>query len=266
METGLTCATAPPAHRNGWAAWRSYVKLVRFHYHISFVIVLLGVLTVTRTITVGLMASLAGLYVSFNILLYGAIYAINAIADVESDREHPLKSRRPLAGGEIAVNSALRFAGVLLGCGLLSGGVFFGAGMLAVYAGFVATNLFYTFIAKRIAYLEIVFNGLTYPLRYFMGAHLAGGRVSVYLLSLVFLVAVGACALRRRVEGTDRYSHGALLWLEALPLAAMGLLRLIDRGSHNVFYICAGGTHLALVFGPKVFPPMRRGLLQVWTK
>src|SRR5215203_2675805 len=50
--------------------------------------------------------------------LSGAVYAANDVLDVEEDRKHPRKRRRPVASGEISPVSALVFAAVLAAAGL----------------------------------------------------------------------------------------------------------------------------------------------------
>src|SRR5712691_9069426 len=47
-------------------------------------------------------------------LLSGVVYLINDIADRDSDRQHPLKARRPIASGALSVASAT-VAAVLIG-------------------------------------------------------------------------------------------------------------------------------------------------------
>ena len=42
--------------------------------------------------------------------LSGAIYLINDVMDRERDRAHPVKSRRPLAAGELSVRTAIAAA------------------------------------------------------------------------------------------------------------------------------------------------------------
>ena len=39
--------------------------------------------------------------------LSGAVYLVNDVSDREADRQHPLKSRRPIASGALSVGAAL---------------------------------------------------------------------------------------------------------------------------------------------------------------
>src|SRR5690606_25811323 len=43
-------------------------------------------------------------------LLSGVVYVVNDVRDRDADRLHPVKSRRPIAAGDLPVGSALLFA------------------------------------------------------------------------------------------------------------------------------------------------------------
>jgi 4-hydroxybenzoate polyprenyltransferase len=47
-------------------------------------------------------------------IISSAVYIINDILDVDSDRSHPKKKYRPIASGEISIKQAVIFAAVLL--------------------------------------------------------------------------------------------------------------------------------------------------------
>ena len=102
-----------------------YLRLIRFHYHTTFAGVVLGaLLTAKPSAYTMLLVLLPALYLSFNVLLYGGIYTLNAIVDREADLKHPLKRYRPLPSGEVSVRSAAVFAVTMTTAGLLSAGFF----------------------------------------------------------------------------------------------------------------------------------------------
>ena len=155
--------------------WLSYVALFRFHYHCSFVGVLLGSLIVTRHWSGILLWRTFLLYVSLNVLLYGGLYALNAITDAEADSRHPLKHTRPVASGEISRKTAGVFAAGLIVAGFVTGWVWLGAEILPVYVLFLVLNLSYSLCFRNLFVLDVIFNSATHPPRFWLGMWLAGG-------------------------------------------------------------------------------------------
>lgn len=119
--------------------------------------------------------------------VYGGLYALIDVHDVEADRLHPFKQTRPVAAGQINPQTAF-----MLGVGLIS----FGVGtalvsdfkVLLVTLLFVAINLAYTFKFKSVPYLEILLNTITHPLHFAEGLWLAGGWVHLPLLAVWILL------------------------------------------------------------------------------
>ena len=102
-------------------AVKDYVSLIKFWSHMKFLPVILTALLFADHFSFSLLKLLLTLYISFNVFLYGGIYAINDIADIKSDRRHPLKRKRPIAAGKVTVKSALIFALALIALGLITG-------------------------------------------------------------------------------------------------------------------------------------------------
>jgi 4-hydroxybenzoate polyprenyltransferase len=77
--------------------------------------------------------------------LSGAVYLVNDVSDREADRQHPVKSRRPIASGALSTGAALLWALLLIGAGIGAafwlqpafGWTAFGYVVLAIAAGFV---------------------------------------------------------------------------------------------------------------------------------
>ncbi|MBA3440878.1 MAG: UbiA family prenyltransferase [Pyrinomonadaceae bacterium] len=257
-------------------AWSNYLRLIRFHFHITFISVPLGALFITNGVTVSLIESLFLLYVSFNILLYGGIYTINGIADIKSDEKHPSKRKRPLPSREISVKSAIAFSAVLLASGLSSGLLLFNSSVFYMYLAFLAVNIFYNLIAREIPYLEIIVNCVTHPLRFLMGVLLVNGKVPYLLLSAIFFMALGLVGVRRSLEKDVRgwearktlesYSDRRLLLLKLSACFAILLVMVADASISRAFYVATLTLYLALAFGPDFSSTLRRSLVTVWTR
>ena len=80
---------------------------------------------------------------------------LNDLTDLQADRQHPQKRRRPLASGDLPAVWGLVSVPLLLGLALLTGmplpPLFLG--MLIVY---FALNVAYSFYLKRIALLDVI--------------------------------------------------------------------------------------------------------------
>src|ERR1700730_1672173 len=70
-------------------------------------------------------------------LLSGVVYLINDIADRHTDRQHPLKARRPSASGALPVPAALTSA-VVLAAVALAGAFALGPRFFVVAASYLA--------------------------------------------------------------------------------------------------------------------------------
>ena len=60
----------------------------------------------------------AGLAFAVFCALSGVVYLVNDIRDVEADRQHPVKSRRPIAAGQLPISTAWTASAILTGVAL----------------------------------------------------------------------------------------------------------------------------------------------------
>jgi 4-hydroxybenzoate polyprenyltransferase len=178
----------------------AYVRLFKFRYHLSYTTVFFGAVIYPGAPFSQLAGSLILLYLFFNVFLYGGIYALNDVADVESDRQHPSKRLRPLAAGEISRSAAVFFALVMITLGVSGATWAFGATMAWVFTIFLLINALYSTVARNVPGLDLAFNSLTHPLRFVMGAWLAGHVARPAHVAVIFLFAVGVASLRRSIE------------------------------------------------------------------
>lgn len=130
--------------------------------------------------------------------VYGGLYTLNDLHDMDADRMHPIKCTRPVASGRIAPQTA-----AMVGAGLISFGV--GTALMAdlrVFAAamlFVAVNLAYTFRFKSVPYIEILMNTVTHPMRFAAGLLLAGSWEHWALLG-TWTLAVFAISTLKRIK------------------------------------------------------------------
>jgi decaprenyl-phosphate phosphoribosyltransferase len=255
---------------------RAAVPLLKFRYHVTFANVVFGAALFATELGPGLLLDLALLYVSFNVLLYGGIYTLNDIADRAADGRHPRKRDRPIAAGRVSVFAASAFGGSLVALGMLSGLVLFGPAIDACYVAVIACNAIYSLKARNVAYADVLFNSLTHPMRFLMGAMLAGRTPPAgHLLSLLLLAMVLSC-LRRIVErdspGWDaretltRYTPGELSALAFGCASALVVVAAIQAPLAPGFYAILLMATAILAGGGWWSPPVRSSLRTIWTQ
>jgi 4-hydroxybenzoate polyprenyltransferase len=264
------------SHVRARSHWRNYVALLRFHYHSSFVGVLLGVLVVTRHWPGPLVWRILLLYVSLNLLLYGGIYSLNAITDAEADSRRPFKHSRPVASGAISPTAAAAFAAGLIVAGFVTGWAWLGLEVMPVYLLLLALNVSYSLCFRNLFLLDVLFNSATHPPRFWLGMWLAGGGLAWDWLALVFLFAVGMSASRRSVllnHGSwDKhgslaiYSKVNLLVIKGAALGAIVLLWVLGQPSFQIPYIISVCAYVVCVGGIEAVPGVRSAFEKLWLR
>jgi 4-hydroxybenzoate polyprenyltransferase len=133
-------------------------------------------------------------------LISSSVYLFNDIADIEADRKHPEKKKRPLASGELPVNVATVSAAVLavvsLSLGYLLAPAF--AGILAMY---FVINLLYSRWLKHVPILDVLIVSSGFVLRVAAGVTLITvERFSpwLYMITVLFSLYIGLG--KRRAE------------------------------------------------------------------
>ncbi|MBI5434679.1 MAG: decaprenyl-phosphate phosphoribosyltransferase [Planctomycetes bacterium] len=146
-----------------------------------------------------------------------AIYLVNDVLDVESDRAHPEKKNRPIAAGEVGVPTALA-ASLVCVVGALAFGWFAGGGgydVLIVVALYVAMNFAYSTKLKHVVLIDAFCIATGFLLRVEGGARAADATVSHWLMLCTLFIALFLALCKRRAEidllGENRGEHRANL-------------------------------------------------------
>lgn len=145
------------------------------------------------------------LTVSFAFLLFclltSSVYLLNDVMDIEADRRHPFKSKRPIASGKVSRNLALALAIFgFIGVGVLSflTTPFF---QLLLVAYFLL-QIFYTTTLKHIPILDVAAIATGFVIRVYAGAVIVDLHPSVWFLLTVISAAMFIAVSKRQSERT----------------------------------------------------------------
>ncbi|HEY8548352.1 MAG TPA: decaprenyl-phosphate phosphoribosyltransferase [Vicinamibacterales bacterium] len=134
-------------------------------------------------------------------LLSGVVYIVNDVRDRHSDREHPLKSRRPIASGALAPGTALAAASVI-GAGALAASFALDLQFGVVAVGYVLLQALYSMALKHVVILDVLSIAIGFVLRAVAGALAIEVPISMWLLLCTVLLAAFLGLSKRRHELT----------------------------------------------------------------
>lgn len=137
-------------------------------------------------------------FVSF-CLCSSAVYLINDLLDLESDRQHSEKYARPFANGQAPVIMGVLAVPVLLAVSVLLAS-WAGAAFLGVLAIYFAITLAYSLYLKRVVLLDVLVLAMLYTLRLIAGASVADAMPSVWLVSFSMFIFTSLAMAKRYAE------------------------------------------------------------------
>ena len=130
-----------------------------------------------------------------------AIYCLNDLIDVDADRKHPKKCKRPIAAGVISKAQALLVEALCLGvafaiASLLEGNAQWKViGILGVY---IVMNIAYCLKLKQMAIVDVFIISVGFVLRIFVGGFATGVVLSQWIVLMTFLLALFLAFAKRR--------------------------------------------------------------------
>lgn len=126
-----------------------------------------------------------------------SIYIINDILDVKFDRLHPVKSKRPIASGQIPMPVAVSIAMILFGSAAIIA-FFINENFGFLVLTYLFLNLLYTKKLKHIPIIDITCISIGFVLRVLSGGAIAGIVVSKWLVIMTFLLSLFLALGKRR--------------------------------------------------------------------
>jgi 4-hydroxybenzoate polyprenyltransferase/phosphoserine phosphatase len=140
-----------------------------------------------------------------------AIYIVNDLIDLPSDRTHPHKRLRPLASGRIPIPVGLTTSLLLLGASIALGALLRSQflGLLLLY---LASSTCYTFLLKRKLLVDVLCLAGLYTLRILAGGAAIGVEITVWLMAFSIFLFLSLAFVKRYSElaetGGDRSNRG----------------------------------------------------------
>jgi 4-hydroxybenzoate polyprenyltransferase len=137
-------------------------------------------------------------FMGFSFVASGT-YLVNDIFDLQADRSHPQKCRRPIASGQISLVLAILMAAGLLAAGILLG-LTIGLGLAACLLAYLALALLYSSYIKGKPIIDVVVLAMLYTLRVYAGGLVSQAYVSPWLFQFSIFLFLSLAFVKRYSE------------------------------------------------------------------
>ncbi len=155
-------------------------------------------------------------------LTASTVYILNDIMDVEKDRLHPEKSKRPIASGDLSIGMA-KVLGVLLLSTALLVSYWVEPWFTVILVVYFIVNVFYSIQLKHVVIVDVMIIALGFVLRGFSGAVVIEVRMTSWFILCTMLLALFLALSKRRHE-LELFSGDKLRQRKVLEHYSTGLL------------------------------------------
>lgn len=182
------------------------IKAVRVHQWAKNFLIVLPLLLSHKLSSASIGAAVAAFF-CFSFMA-SANYVINDLLDMESDRHHPAKRRRPFAAGDLTVS-----AGIALVLGLVAGSVallpLLPVGFALWLGLYILATLSYSIYLKRVVVVDVLLLSGLYTLRILAGGAATGTPISHWLACFSSLLFLSLAMVKRLSELQNLRERGA---------------------------------------------------------
>jgi len=139
-------------------------------------------------------------FLSFGVCA-SALYIVNDIFDLKNDKKHSFKKNRLLASGKIQISTSIILSTFLLIAGLSVNYYFIKSDQFLFYLIlYLSISFFYSYILKKIYFLDCIVLSLLYIIRIVCGAKVIYAEISFWLISFSFFFFLSLAFLKRLTE------------------------------------------------------------------
>jgi len=189
------------------AKFKAFVELARPHQYVKNGFIFLPAFFDNKIFD---FEAIGNSIVAFSLfcLVSSGVYIFNDLMDLESDKKHPEKYKRPLASGVINKSEGLVFSISLLIITITFAFLVLNLKVTAILLGYILLNILYSSILKNIPIVDISCIGIGFVLRIFAGAIASAVQPSHWIVIMTFLLALFLAIAKRRNDLIIRIKTG----------------------------------------------------------
>ncbi|MDR2718175.1 MAG: UbiA prenyltransferase family protein [Treponema sp.] len=197
---------------------RNYLQLLRVSHWIKNVLVFIPFFFAVGLFNGPLVINVVLGFICFS-LLSSIVYILNDIRDMEKDRLHSAKCRRPLASGEIPVPHAVIVMAVLFAALIallvmsrVIGSYLYNLKSIGLLLLYMLINIAYSWGLKNIPIVDVTILASGYVIRVLFGALIIGVDISIWLYLVITFGAfyLGLGKRRNEIIGNEKGTRAVM--------------------------------------------------------
>ena len=181
------------------SAASALLKAMRPHQWAKNVLVFVPILFAHEYLHLDLLLLGTLAFICFSLCASG-VYLINDIADIQADRRHATKHKRPFAAGHLSIRQGLIAAAILLSSAIIGAYLLVNVLFGLVITGYAILTTAYTFCLKRFSTVDVVALSLLYTVRILAGSAATLLVPSPWLLSFSLFFFLSLAYMKRYIE------------------------------------------------------------------
>lgn len=137
-----------------------------------------------------------------------SVYLLNDLLDLDDDRHHAKKCKRPIASGNLSIISGALIAPILLILSFLGSYILLPWKFTAVLAVYYLLTLAYSFYLKRKMILDVITLAMLYTMRIIAGTFAFGISLTFWMLAFSMFMFLSLAFVKRYAELKDARISG----------------------------------------------------------
>jgi len=183
----------PPA-----AGLKTWLAALRVHQWTKNLLIFVPLLGAHQWSNIPKFGAAALAFLAFSVCS-SSVYLLNDLFDLEADRHHPTKRRRPFASGHLPVLSGMIAAPVLLAISILIA-LALPLGFGITFAAYYILTFLYSLRLKQLELIDVLSLAALYSLRVLAGGYAAQVAVSDWLLVFSIFIFLSLAFVKRFTE------------------------------------------------------------------
>ena len=179
-------------------SFKVFLKLIRCHQWLKNILIAVPLVLSHELANIPLVLAIIAAFFSFSFAA-SAIYIVNDLLDLESDRGHATKNKRPLAAGLVPIPMGLMISAGLI-CASLALALLLPLNFLLVLIGYLIATTAYSFAIKSMLLIDVLCLASLYIIRIIAGAAAIDVGASFWLLAFAGFFFLSLALVKRYVE------------------------------------------------------------------